>query len=69
MLAEIDWFLVIGPIVVFVILEIVSGGVGVDGFGLCNIIYGGVLVSTLCWKVESQVVVEIYFKSSKTYNC
>tara|TARA_B100000700_G_C14337542_1_gene531124 strand:- start:386 stop:487 length:102 start_codon:yes stop_codon:yes gene_type:complete len=33
MLAEIDWFLVIGPIAVFVILEIVSGGDGFDGFG------------------------------------
>jgi hypothetical protein len=33
MLAEIDWFLVIGPIIVFVILEIVSGGDGFDGFG------------------------------------
>ena len=33
MLAEIDWFLVIGPIFVFDILDIVSGGDGFDGFG------------------------------------
>ena len=32
---------------------------------LVNIIYGGVLVSTLCWKMESQAVVETYFKNSK----
>tara|TARA_Y100001963_G_C6550004_1_gene339400 strand:- start:462 stop:569 length:108 start_codon:yes stop_codon:yes gene_type:complete len=32
-LAEIDWFLVFGPLVVFIILEIISGGGnGFDGF-------------------------------------
>lgn len=30
-LAQIDWFIVIGPFVVFGILEIISGGS--DGFG------------------------------------
>tara|TARA_Y100000361_G_scaffold4923_1_gene4277 strand:- start:144 stop:251 length:108 start_codon:yes stop_codon:yes gene_type:complete len=31
---EINWFLVIGPIVVYIILEIKSGGDdGFDGFG------------------------------------
>ena len=65
-LAEIDWFLVLGPFIVFIILEIISGGGnGFDGFDYCNNIYGGVLVSTLCWKMESQAVVETYFKNSK----
>ena len=34
-------------------------------FNQCNIIYGGELASTLCWKIGSQAVVETYFKNSK----
>jgi len=30
-LAEIDWFIVLGPVVVYIIIEIISGGNG--GFG------------------------------------
>jgi len=30
-LAEIDWFIILGPVVVYIIIEIISGGSG--GFG------------------------------------
>ena len=67
-LAEIDWYYIIGPIAVYIYIELKGGGTGGfggsdDGFGWQ--IYGGVLVSTLCWKMELQAVVETYFKNSK----